>query len=102
MPSQLELLKAAVARLEHFSEENIIGKCLLEVNNQKYIDQSCNIVINKYGISVGGATESSEGLPYFAILSYTEDNKLEGYWNETPNSGHAHTSLGVMVEKEGC
>jgi hypothetical protein len=72
--------------------------CLLEVDGRKFIDGDC---------SWGPYTEDHksmvmEGSGYFAILYSEDDSHAFGYWNEEPNSGHAHTTLGMLSKVDGC
>ena|SRR5262245_58825068 len=77
------------------------GKCLLEINNKKYINGSCPITLEDNGDFMIGASEN-EPLTYFAIISMTGKNTAEGFWNEDKGANHAHTPLGNLVRKGAC
>lgn len=81
-----------------FAEE-LKGKCLLEVNEKKYINGACIIDMEQDGSFL--IKSSSKNLTYFAIVN-VEKNSGVGYWNKEPNSTHAHASLGDLKKKGGC
>jgi hypothetical protein len=79
--------------------EEMKGKCLLEVNEKKYINGACIIDMDQDGSFL--IKPVSKKPTYFAIVN-VEKNTGVGYWNEEPNSTHAHTSLGDLKKKGGC
>lgn len=79
--------------------EEITGKCLLEVNKKKYINGACVIDMDQDGSFL--IKSSSKNPIYFAMVDVEKNNGV-GYWNEEPNSTHAHTSLGNLKRKGAC
>ena len=77
------------------------GRCVLEVKQKVYLDGACEIEINdnKGSFTIGvGKTHRSK---YFAYVNVESDG-VHGYWNETPDSDHAHTSLGILKRHGAC
>lgn len=74
------------------------GTCMLTVNSEQIIDGNCwynlfddgsfNILDNKY--------------EYIATLLIQDSGIGEAYWNEQPQSKHAHASLGKMKKNGAC
>jgi hypothetical protein len=83
------------------ASQSFQGKCLLEVNHKQYLNGSCPITMEDDGGFSIGASENAP-LTYFAIISVTEKNIGEGFWNEEKGANHAHTSLGSLVRKGAC
>ena len=77
------------------------GRCVLQVNGRSYLDGPCDITINdrqgSFAIGVGQRHRSK----YFAYVTM-EDDGAQGYWNETPDASHAHSSLGVLHRAGAC
>jgi hypothetical protein len=77
------------------------GRCLLQVKHKTYLDGRCEIGINdklgSFTIGVGDTHRSK----YFAYVNM-EDDGAHGYWNETPASNHAETSLGILKRHGAC
>ncbi|OWT80382.1 MULTISPECIES: hypothetical protein [unclassified Achromobacter] len=77
------------------------GKCVLEVNKKTYLDGTCEIKINdKQGSFSIGAGDKHRS-KYFAYVNIDEDG-AHGYWNETPDSSHAHSDLGDLKRDGAC
>jgi hypothetical protein len=77
------------------------GRCVLKVKQKTYLDGPCEIRINndQGSFTIGvGETHRSE---YFAYVNMEIDG-AHGYWNETPESNHAHTSLGILKRHGAC
>ena len=83
------------------ASQSFRGKCLLEVNHKKYINGQCSVSVEDDGGFSIGASENKP-LTYFAIVSVTEKNIGEGFWNEEKGANHAHTSLGNLARKGAC
>lgn len=72
------------------------AKCLIQVNKVKYLDGICNfekLEKDSFTIGVGENGRSK----YFAYV-YSGTS----YWNEDPNSDHAHTPLPGMYREGAC
>ncbi|WP_175853916.1 hypothetical protein [Burkholderia anthina] len=77
------------------------GQCLLQVNQKTFLNGPCEITINdKQGSFSIGAGEKHRSR-YFAYVNM-EDDGAHGYWNETPDSSHADTSLGRLKRDGAC
>ena len=77
------------------------GRCVIQVKHKTYLSGPCEIKVNDYrgSFSVGvGETHRSR---YFAYVNMEEDG-FHGYWNETPDSNHAHASLGILKRDGAC
>ncbi len=79
--------------------EEMKGKCLLEVNEKKYLNGSCVIDMDQEGSFL--IKSASKNPTYFAIVNVEKSNGV-GYWNGEPNSTHAHSPLGNLKRKGGC
>lgn len=79
----------------------LTGKCLLEVNNIKYIDGDCPVSTNKNGNFLIGISEKKP-VTYFAIVFVNAKGIGEGFWNEEKGANHAHTPLGKLIRKGAC
>ena len=94
MPSHPFLLSLLASFLVTLTLENSAhakpAKCLIQVNNVKYLDGMCNFEkLAKDGFTIGvGENGRSK---YFAYV-YSGTS----YWNEDPNADHAHTPLPGM------
>ncbi len=77
------------------------GRCVLQVNQTTYLKGRCEIKVNdnqgSFSIGVGETHRSR----YFAYVNMEEDG-AHGYWNETPDSNHAHTNLGILKRDGAC
>lgn len=78
--------------------DTFTGKCLLEVENTKYINGPCEITMGKGG-TFQISTLKKGG--YFAQVMIDDDG-AEGHWNGEPGAGHAHERLGALKQKGGC
>jgi hypothetical protein len=77
------------------------GRCVLQVEQKTYLDGPCPIKINDdQGSFTIGVSETHRS-KYFAYVSVESDG-AHGYWNETPDSSHAHTSLGILKRHGAC
>lgn len=77
------------------------GQCLLQVDQKTFLNGPCEIAINdKQGSFSIGAGEKHRS-KYFAYVNMEEDG-AHGYWNETPDSSHASTSLGSLKRDGAC
>lgn len=77
------------------------GRCMIQVKQKTYLNGPCEITINdsQGSFSIGaGETHRSK---YFAYVNMQDDG-AHGYWNETPGSNHAHTSLGILKRDGAC
>ena len=83
------------------ASQSFIGKCLLQINDKKYIDGRCPIIVeNDGGFSIGAS--ESEPVSYFAIVTVTGKDIGDGYWNEEQGASHAHTPLGKLSRNGAC
>jgi hypothetical protein len=77
------------------------GRCVLQVKQKTYLDERCEIGSNddrgSFTIGVGETHRSK----YFAYVNMESDG-AHGYWNETPESNHAETSLGILKRHGAC
>ncbi|MGH9818644.1 MAG: hypothetical protein ACRD43_00640 [Pyrinomonadaceae bacterium] len=74
------------------------GRCLLEIDGRKYISGPCRIEMDKDG-SFRIYENRQKG--YFAYVTIVPGG-AEGYWNETRQSTHAHSSLGSLARDGAC
>lgn len=78
-----------------------MGQCMLQVKQKKYLDGPCEIkntdAQGSFSIGVGETQRSK----YFAYVNMESDG-AHGYWNETPDSNHAHTELGILERHGPC
>lgn len=77
------------------------GKCLLEVQQQKYLNGPCEVSMESDGGFTIGASETKP-ITYFAIVEVTGKDQGEGFWNEERGATHAHTSLGALTRQGAC
>ncbi len=77
------------------------GKCLLEVQQQKYLDGRCEITMESDGGLTIGASET-QPITYFAIVEITGKDRGNGFWNEEKGATHAHTALGTLTRQGAC
>ena len=77
------------------------GRCVIEVKQKTYLSGTCEIKVNdnRGSFSVGAGEKHRSR--YFAYVNMEEDG-AHGYWNETPDSSHAHTSLGILMRDGAC
>ena len=77
------------------------GHCLLQVNGKTHLDGSCQITNQhdrgSFSVGAGGPRRSK----YFAYV-VMENDGAHGYWNETPDSSHAHADLGMLKRHGAC
>jgi len=78
------------------------GRCVLEVRGKTYLDGPCEIKIDpidkaSFTIGVGEKRRSR----YFAYVNMDSDG-AHGFWNETPDSSHAQTELGILTRNGAC
>lgn len=83
------------------ASQSFRGKCLLEVNKQKYLNGRCTVSVQDDGGFSIGASET-EPVTYFAVVSVTGKDAGEGFWNEEKGANHAHTPLGKLTRKGAC
>ena len=77
------------------------GRCVIQVKQKPYLSGTCEIKVNdNHGSFSVGAGEKHRSR-YFAYVNMEEDG-AHGYWNETPDSSHAHTSLGILKRDGAC
>ena len=77
------------------------GRCVLEVKGRKFLNGPCEIMISDPQGSFTIGVSETRPSKYFAYVSI-EDGVAQGYWNETPDSTHAHTSLGILKRDGAC
>jgi len=73
-----------------------LDKCLLEINQHKYIDGQCFFELEQDGSFI--LRDAQKNPTYFAIVN-VENNNAQGYWNEDPKATYAQTSLGKLKRK---
>lgn len=83
------------------ANETIIGQCLLEVLERRYIDGRCPILMDSDGSFQIGASEN-EPLTYFATVTIVGKDVGDGHWNEESGVSYAHTSLGTLHRNGAC
>ena len=77
------------------------GRCVIQVKQKTYLNGPCEIKVNdNHGSFSVGAGEKHRSR-YFAYVNMEEDG-AHGYWNETPDSSHAHTKLGILKRDGAC
>ena len=76
------------------------GRCVLQVNGRSYLNGPCDIsTIDRDGsFSIGTGKHRAK---YFAYVTMDTDG-AEGFWNETPDASHAHSSLGMLHRAGAC
>ena len=75
-------------------------RCLIEVDHKVYMNKICNGDFDDDGsFSIGTGNGRS---PYSAYVNKDDENTAYGFWNENPQSTHAHTSLGLLVRHGAC
>ena len=77
------------------------AKCLLQVDGKNYLNGQCNVDADSDGsfsIGTGESQGPNAGSPYFAYVNVVPGNSdnAEAWWNETPRSTHANSSLGTV------
>jgi hypothetical protein len=77
------------------------GRCVLQVKQKTYLNGSCPIKINDDDGSFTIGVSEKHRSKYFAYINMESDG-AHGYWNETPESNHAHTSLGILQRHGAC
>ena len=78
-----------------------MGRCLLQVEQKTYLDGPCEIGINdKQGSFTIGVSDTHPS-KYFAYINMESDG-AHGLWNETPDSNHAESSLGILKRHGAC
>ena len=82
-------------------EATFLGKCLLVVHGEKYIDGTCPIAMASDGSFSIGADEKTP-IKYFATVTIEGKGLARGYWNEEEGASHAHSGLGSLRFKRGC
>ena len=85
----------------HSDKGAFLGKCLLVINGEKYIDGTCPIAMDSDGSFSIGIDEKTP-IKYFATVSIEGKGLATGYWNEEEGAGHAHSSLGSLRFQGGC
>lgn len=95
------LLFALVASQVPSSVDAKTGRCVLQVNKRTYLNKPCNVMkTDRQGsFTIGVGNDKRE--KYFAYVNM-EDDGAHGYWNETPDASHAHTSLGILKRDGAC
>jgi hypothetical protein len=83
------------------ASESFTGKCLLQIKNKKYLDGTCPVIMEDDGNFTIGASETTS-LTYFAMVSLTDKNTADGFWNEDEGANHAQTPLGKLTRKGAC
>lgn len=83
------------------AEQFFYGKCLLQVKNKKYLDGDCPIKMEDDGSFTIGVDENAP-IDYFAMVSLTDKNTADGFWNEDKGANHAQSPLGTLKQKGGC
>lgn len=73
------------------------GLCRLVVFGKNYINGKCRIRLD----NDGSFQIMSQDESYFAQLQ-RGDGAATGYWNGTPGSTHAHSTLGAMTRSGAC
>ena len=94
----LQLSGAAAALLAASSAVALAkpADCLLQIAGRTYIDGPCN-----FSPDTDGSFTIAAG-DYFATLLVDSPGVGQGYWNETPGAGHAHSPLGTMRRNQAC
>ena len=78
------------------------GRCLLEVNRKIYLKGSCEVKIDpqdKASFTIG--VSDTRRSKYFAYVNIDNEG-AHGFWNETPDSSYAHSSLGDLKQNGAC
>ena len=93
------LMIAVAAPLAAIPAQAFPARCLLQVDDKKYLSGRCDVDIDPDGsFSIG--TRSSgwkRPSPYFAYVIFSDDrNKGDATWNENPKSVHAESELGTV------
>ncbi len=107
------LMFSAVASLALFAAPHgawaFPAKCVLQVDGKTYLNGRCNVDAEDDGsFSVGTGPSQGAGAasPYFAYVNILADDRTsaEAWWNETPGSTHAHSSLGTvkLADDKSC
>lgn len=76
------------------------GRCLLEVNGQKYLEGACQIERDAETLRVLPPGSRLPG--YFGYLIFDSATRAEGYWNGEPRATHAQNRLGTMRRDGDC
>ena len=77
------------------------GKCLLQVKGKKYLDGDCPITMEEDGSFKIGVAENAP-ITYFAMVSLSDKNTADGFWNEDEGANHAQSPLGTLKRKGAC
>ena len=73
------------------------SSCVLEDKGKRLINGSCPVVVGgDGGLTIG--SNGTKSLPFWAMVLPDGDNRAsgEGFWNESPGSSHALSSLGDL------
>lgn len=101
LATTITLLSLAVPGLA-FAQEERPGRpanCLLVVDAQEIIKGRCLFTpLDRDG---SFQIQSGNG-KFFATVQVQHKGVGDGYWNEDPYAGHAHTPLGTLHPEEGC
>lgn len=90
---------AAPAEETYADPKPVRGRCLLQVNGKKYIDGSCDIVLEQDG---SFDVQDRFGNPTYFAKVLRDGAAAQGYWNEEPGATHAHTDLGNLTRDGAC
>jgi hypothetical protein len=74
---------------------------VLQVKHKTYRDGRREIGINDAQGSFTIGVSDTHRSKYFAYVNMESDG-AHGYWNETPDSNHAETSLGILTRHGAC
>ena len=77
------------------------GRCVLQVKQKTYLDGPCEIGVNDDQGSFTIGVSDTHRSKYFAYVNMESDG-AHGYWNETPDSNHAESSLGILKRHGAC
>ena len=75
------------------------ASCLFVVKGQEVIRGECLFTPVD---SDGSFMISGYNGQFFATVLMASKGIAEGYWNEQPYAGHAHTPLGTLVRNDAC
>lgn len=80
------------------------GDCYLRVSGKVYLDERCNVVVDKGGNFTIGVTDEPPRSKYFAYVNNVNaaTGKGDGFWNGPPAASHAQWPLGELTRQGGC
>lgn len=78
-----------------------VGKCLLQVNGQTYMDGECDVALERDGSFFMGAGHNVSPR-YFVYINIVFPNQATGNWNGREMESHAGEPLGNLVRNGDC